>query len=229
MVVLYILGALLLLIICIMLIRVGVYVSFGGELCVRIKLGPVTKQIIPKAEKPKKPEKPKKEKKKKKEKKEKEKQEESPKEKKKPNLTFEDIRSAIPVVVNALKKAIGRAGRRLRIDPMRLTVVFGNDDPAKTAEMFGWGCSAMWTLMPRLEQHARMPDPRIHLDVDYNARQTRAEGEIAVSLLIWDGVVIVMTLAIPVFKWFLATRREKKAARKAAMKSNYAEDQNKGE
>lgn len=225
MIALYILGALLLIIIIVMLIRIGVYISFGGELCVRAKIGPLTMQLIPKTEKANKPKKPKKEKKKKEEKE----PEQKLKEKKKPNLTFEDIRSAFPVLMEALGNALRKAGRGIRIDPMRLSVTFGHDDPAKTSEMYGWGCSAMWTLMPRLEQHVRLPDPQIHLDVDYNAVRTRAEGEIMISLLIGDIFGILGSLGVPILKWFLTTKRKKRAAEKTSTIISNEQDHNKGE
>ncbi len=223
MVVLYILGALILLITVIMLIRVGLYVSFGSEICVRAKIGPATRQFLPKPEKPKEPKKPKKEKKKKQP--EGESKEKSKGRKKKVSLSFEDIRSAFPVLMKALKKSLSKAGRRIKIDPLRLNVVFADDDPAKTAEMYGWGCSVMWTVMPRLEQCVKMPDPRIHLDVDYNAGKTRAEGEIMISLLIRDGIGMALSLGFPMLKWYLSTWRMKKAAEKALTQNGNNQDQ----
>ena len=227
MVVLKILGVLLLLIVLILLIRVGVNVSFGEELRVWVKAGPVTIQIVPK--------KPGKKKKKKskppKEKKPKEKKDEGqPAEKKKKKslgLTFEDIRSAVPALFESLKRGLRKTRKRVRIHPMTVSVTFGGDDPSKVAEMYGWSYSAMWTLMPQLENLLRMPDPRIHLDVDYNSLRTKAEGEIGISLLIADIFAIGGSFAIPLLKWFLKFRKAKAARDKAAAREAQKENDNK--
>ncbi len=77
----------------------------------------------------------------------------------------------------------------------------------------------MWTLMPQLENLLRMPDPRIHLDVDYGSLKTKAEGEVGISLLIADIFAIGGSFAIPLLKWFLAFRKAKAARAKAARQS----------
>lgn len=234
---LIVLGCIILVLLLISLIRLGVYVSFGKELIVRAQAGPVKLQLVPKPEKKK----PKKEKKKKpkKEKKKKEEPEEpadGKKKKKGLGLTFEDIRSAVPALFESLKKGLRKTRQRVKIDPMRLSLTFGHDDPAKVAEMYGWASTAVWTLMPQLENLLRMPDPRIHLDVDYNARSLSAEGEVGISLQIRDLFAIGGAFAGPLIKWglqFLKAKkaREKAAAKEAALVKNeeQTKDQDKGE
>lgn len=217
---LWILGILLALIVLVLLIRVGVYISFGEELRVRAKAGPVTIQILPKPEK-----KPKKKKKPKKEKKKPEKKEKKPAEKpKKKRLTFEDIRSAVPALFESLKKGLRKTRRRLKIDPMRLSVSFGGDDPSKVAQMYGWSDTAMWTFMPHIEELTRMPDPRIHLDADYERGKTEAAGEIGISLQIRDIFAIGFAFAGPLLKWGLAFLKRKKARDAAARKAANEEE-----
>lgn len=218
MVALWILGILLALILLILFLRVGVHISFGEQLKVDACAGPMKIAIIPKKEKAKKKEKPKKEKKKK------EKNatdEEKPKEKKKLGLTFEDIRTAIPALFDAIKGALRKTRQRMKIDPMRLSLTFGSDDPAKTSEMYGWASTAMWTLMPQLEQWMRIPNPSIHLDVDFNAESTKAEGEVGISFQIRDFFAIGFAAAKPVLKWFIAFKKAKKL-REAEQKNNDA-------
>lgn len=224
MVVLYILGALLLLIGIVISIRVGILISFGETMTVRVKIGPVTRQIVPKPDKPKKPGKPKKPKP---EKEPKEKPQE--KKKKKLDLTFDDIRSAFPALFESLSRGLRKTRKRLKIHPMTVAVTFGGDDPAKVSEMYGWASTAMWTVMPRLEQLIRMPDPRIHLDVDYTALKTVAEGEIGISLLIRDGLSIGGSFGIPLLKWFLSMRKRKASRDKTDSKDNQTNAVNKGE
>lgn len=207
---LWILGILAVLILLLLLLRVGVHVRFGDELYVTAMAGPVRLQLVPKPEK-KEPEKPKKEKPPREEKPAAEKQ-------KKLELTPGDIRSALPAVWESLKRGLRKTRQRLRIDPMRLSVCFGGDDPAQVAELYGWANTAMWTVMPEMERLTRMPDPHVHLETDFNAPDTRVSGEVGLSFRIGDLLAIGFAFAGPALRWFMAFRKEKAAREKAAAK-----------
>lgn len=207
----YILGGILLLLVVVWLLRVGVDVRFGDELRVAVKIGPAKITVLPQQEKKKKPKKEKPQKEKKTEKKPAEK-----KEKKKSPFTFSDVRSAVPVLFEALKKALGKIRRRMRIDPLDVCVIFAGDDPAKVAEMYGWANSAMWTMMPQLERLLQIPDPHIHLGVDYERYDLHAEGRVGVTFRVGDLIVIGLTLAVPVLKWYLGWRKEVKRREEVA-------------
>lgn len=213
---LWILGILVVLILLLLLLRVGVHVRFGDELYVTAAAGPVRMQLVPKPEK-KEPEKPKKAKapKEKKEKPSEEKQ-------KKLALTPGDIRSALPAVWESLKRGLRKTRQRLRIDPMRLSVCFGGDDPAQTAETYGWANAAMWTVMPELEKLTNMPDPRIHLETDFSAPDTRISGEVGLSFRIGDLLAIGFAFAGPALRWFMAFRKEKAAREKRTVREGKA-------
>ena len=207
----HILGGILLLLVVVWLLRVGVDVRFGDELRVAVKIGPAKITVLPQQEKKKKPKKEKPQKEKKTEKKPAEK-----KGKKKSPFTFSDIRSAVPVLFEALKKALGKIRRRMRIDPLDVCVIFAGDDPAKVAETYGWANSAMWTMMPQLERLLQIPDPHIHLGVDYERYDLHAEGRVGVTFRVGDLIVIGLTLAIPALKWYLGWRKEVKRREEAA-------------
>ena len=203
----YILGGIVLLLLVIWLLRVSVEIVFGQELHLTVQIGPKKLTLLPK---PEKKEKPKKEKKKKPEQPA---AAEGKKEKKKFPFTFEDIRSALPVVFEALKKALGKIRRRMVVDPLDISLTFAGDDPAKVAEMYGWAGTAVWTIMPQLEQLIHIPRPHIHLGVDYDTFRLRAEGRVGVKLRVGDVIVIVLTLALPVLKWYLAWRKKNSPAK----------------
>ena len=202
MVALWILGILLALILLVLFLRVGVRIAFGDELRVTAVAGPLRLQIVPRPQrKPKKEKKPtgKSEKK----------PQEAPKEKKKLGLTPGDIRSALPYLWQSLKGALRKTRQRLRVDPLRLSLVLGGEpDPAASAETYGWISAAVWTFMPRLEELMRIPDPYIHLDVDYSAAEPRAEGEVGLSFQIRDLFAIGFAFGIPVLKCLLRWRKE---------------------
>lgn len=206
---LWILGILAGLILLLMFLRIGVRIFFGDELRIVAIAGPVKIQVLPKQEgKEKKPKKERPEKKKKEPTNEK-------RAKKKQSLTFEDITGAIPAVWNAIKGALHHTRLRLRIDPMTLNITFGGE-PDQVAKLYGWGCSAMWTVMPALERLVRMPDPEIHLRMDYDAPKTKVEGEVALSFQIRDLFRIGFAAVWPVLKWGMVFLKAKKKRDKAA-------------
>jgi len=196
-----ILGVIAALIAVLLCLRVGVTASFGEELRVTAQIGPATVQIIPPPEKKPAKEKPKKAA---------AKAEKKPKERKKPDihLTLEDIRGGLHAVWQSIQGALRRAGKRIRIDPLRLSFVFGDEDPVNTAQWYGWANSAMWAVMPRLEEMIHMPDPRIHMEMDFS-------GTVGASYRIGDLLAIGFAAFGPVLKFGIPFLRKQKAFKKA--------------
>jgi len=187
------------------LLRVGVHIAFGDELRVTALAGPARIQVLPKPDKPKK-EKPAKEKK----------SEDGKKKEKKLSLTAENIRTVLPAVWESLKKGLRATRRRLRIEPMRVSAVLaGAIDPAGAAELYGYINAGMWTVMPQLEKLTRMPDPRIHTEIDFDASELKVSGEVGLSFQIRDFFAIGWAFTRPLLRWFMAMRKRKKAAIRA--------------
>ena len=169
---LWIIGGILLLLVLLSLVRVGAVLSFGEELRIRLRLGQAKLTLLPR---PPKKDRPKREKKPKKPKKQPPDGEKKTK-KKAPSITARDILDALPALFESLKAGLRKTRRRLRIDPLRIAVVLGGDDPADVGELYGMVSAAMYTVMPQLERLTYMPDPRIHLEADFTAAQTRRGG-----------------------------------------------------
>lgn len=203
-----ILGVIAALIAVLLCLRVGVTASFGEELRVTAQIGPATVQIIPPPEKKPAKEKPEKAA---------AKAEKKPKERKKPDihLTLEDIRGGLHAVWQSIQGALRRAGKRIRIDPLRLNFVFGDEDPVNTAQWYGWANSAMWAVMPRLEEMIHMPDPRIHMEMDFTAAETKISGTVGASYRIGDLLAIGFAAIGPVLKFGIPFLRKQKAFKKA--------------
>ena len=201
------------------LLRVGVHIAFGDELRVTALAGPVRMQLLPKPDKPEK-------KKAEKEKPSGEKKPEGEKKKeKKLDLTKEDLRTALPAVWEALKKGLGKTRQRLRIEPVRVSAVLGGaTDPAGAAELYGYINAGMWTVMPQLERLTRMPDPRIHTEIDFDAERTKISGEVGLSFQIRDLFAVGWAFAGPVVRWFMARRKQQKAAKRAEAAAKAAAD-----
>lgn len=139
-----------------------------------------------------------------------------------PKLTREEWREGIDTALLALKRTVQKVCRRIRIDPLELCVIFGGSDPADTAINYGRANAALWTFMPRLEELFHIPNPAIRLGMDYTEKKTLvAQGEIGITLRIYELIVIALTLAIPLLKWY---RRIKKAHRNDPISTSAAED-----
>ena len=202
-----ILGALALLVIIVLLLRVGVLVSLTDTLTVLLRIGPVAIPLYPAAEKKEKPAK-----------KAKPTTEPTTKGKKKLSLdiTRQDVQEALKAVWQALEGVLRRIGRRVRVTPCEVSVVVGGPWPDKVAEQYGLISAAVWTVMPRLEQLIHIRDPYIHLDVDFNAPSTNVEGKLGLYLRVGDLLAIAFAAAKPLLKFYFPFRRRQKARQAAA-------------
>ena len=218
-----IIGIILLIVLLIGFLRVGVLLEFGSELRLQLSVGPFRFTLLPAKEKKEKAAKTSKEKRP-------EPEGKKPEKKKKPSLpklTKEEIGDLVKTALAALKESAKRTCKRLRIDPLEILVVFGGSDPADIAQTYGYASVAMWGVMPHLEDIFCIPDPSLHLRMDYSAAKTRAEGKTGLSLRIRDGLHISFALLIPLLKWFL---RYKKAHKNDAPAEKPTESaQNNGE
>ena len=206
MIVLYILGGIFLLILLLSSVRVGIRVEFGQAVKVNARIGPCQISVLPSAE----------EKRKKRGKNpEKSDQNVEKNSTKKPMITLSDIRSAMPAVWESLQKGLKKTRQKIKVDPLHLSVVFGGEDPADTAEWYGWASSALWTIMPGLQEKIQIPDPRIHIGVDFNAPKTTAEGEFGIWCRVSGIFAIGHAFAKPALKWFFAHQKQKKKIGKA--------------
>lgn len=203
-----ILGVVVGLIVLVLCLRVGVVIRLGEELQVTACIGPKKLRLVPPPERKPKKKKP-----------EKAVQpsvaEKHEKKKLDLHLTAGDIRAGLRAVWQSIQGTLRRVGRRIRIDPLELCFVFGDDDPAAAAELYGWANAAIWTVMPRLEEAVHMPSPHIHMEVDFQAAATRVSGEIGASFRIGDLLVIGWAAARPLLRFGLPLLKRQRAAAKA--------------
>ena len=195
MTVLKMIGIILLLLLLLAGVRVGVIFHFGGQTTLKLRIGPVRLTILPKRKKEKRaagaetaP------------------QRAAP-EKKKNTLAAGEVYDLVTAVFEGLRAMAHRAGKRLRVDPLELSAVIGGSDPAQIAQRFGAANAAVWSLMPRLEEILRIPDPAIHLDMDYNAPQTAVSGTVGLSFRVGSLIEFIAAAAIPLLRWYRAYRK----------------------
>lgn len=210
-VVLWILGILLALLVLLCLTRVGVHALFGDALALDAKIGPFRIHILPGKKQDKKREK------RAKEPKEAEKSEEKAEKKPCfPKPSMADIREAVSVLWPPLKRALNRTRRGVRIHPMDLCVTLGGqEDPAAAAQLYGEAHAGVWAVMPVLERLLVIPEPHIHIGIDFNASETKVEGELGVTARVGTLLAVGATVAFPALKWFLRYRKKQKSSRRS--------------
>ena len=206
MIALWIIGVLLALIVLLCWNRVGVHAVFGDELLLDARIGVFHIHILPGKE-------PDKEKKKR-EKKETDDTENTEETEKKPGLSkpsTEDIRDAVSTLWPPLKRALERTRRGLRIHPMTLCVTLGGgEDPAAAAQLYGELHAGVWSVMPLLERLLVIPEPHIHIGIDFQADRTVFEGEGGVSARIGTLLAVAATVGFPALKWILRYQKKQK-------------------
>lgn len=175
----------LLLLALLALLRIKLLLIFGGETNAWLFLGPVKIDLLKKKEKKPKEEKP-------------------PKQKKhRPKPNRDELVDLLKTALTAIKRTLKRLKRSVRIDPLTLSLIVADSDPAKTAQTYGYLNAAVWTLMPLTEDAFDIPHPAIHLEMDYESERIKAEGEAGVSLRVIDVLAIAFVLLVPLGKWYL--------------------------
>lgn len=209
---LWILLAVLGLLVLLCLTRVGVWAAYDGAVFrLSLRIGPLRVQVLPPKPKKKKEKAAKKEKKPPKEKPEKE---------GKRSFTLEDGKDAFHTLLPPLKRALARTRRGLHLKPFRLSLILGGqEDPAAAAQAYGGLEAAVWVGMPRLEKLLDIPDPRIHMDVDFTASAPAVEGEVGAAFRIGTLLAVGFGLAFPALGWFLRWRKRSRPPKEAAEKA----------
>lgn len=195
----WVLGILALLILLLCRTRAGVLVTLGDALRVDVKLGWFRFQAVPGRERQRKPPK----------KKDETVRDGGEEEKKSPSkLSLEEIRDAVRTLLPPLKRALARTRRGIRVEPLRLSLILGGrEDPAAAAKLYGELNAAVWVGMPQLERLLDIPDPRIHIEVDFDAEESRTEGSVGAAIRIGTALAVGFGIGIPALRWLLRYMR----------------------
>ncbi len=165
-------------------LRIKVSLCFGEQLHAWLFVGPFKTELFKKRDKGPKAAKVKKEK------------------KPRPKPSFDEVIELLKTLLKALKSALRRLKRSVHIDPLTVSLRIADKDPAKTAQLYGYANAAMWTLMPLAEDAFDIPHPAIHLEMDFERERFAWEGELGVSLRVFDILAIVLVLLVPLVKWY---------------------------
>ena len=194
---------------------VGAAVTYDSAFRVRVQVGFLRFTVYPAPKEGKK------------EKKGKKKQSEAKMEKKADSSpTRPQIRYTVDTLVPALWRALVRFGRRIRVPLLRLHVVFGGEDPADVAVLYGKSQAVAAALLPLLEGVVRFGETDVQLATDYRAERTVLTGEINIQIRLWALAALGCSLLKSVVTWLRGYRALKaeseQTERKAAGASSAA-------
>jgi len=182
-----ILAVVVLLIVVISLIRLGGRVKYGPEgFFAYIMAGPFRIQLFP-SERKKKTEKAKKQ----------PKREKSEEQTQKKSGTVGRVLELLPT----LTEALGRFKRKIRVDHLRLSVVWGAEDPASAAIGYGKANAFLGMIWPVLDNNFNIKKCDWQAEVDYNKTSPEFSADAAITITVGQlisfvahyGVKIIMT------------------------------------
>lgn len=181
-------------------IRIGAAAAYSEEgLSVSLKAGPKKLQILP-AQAVKTENKPSKAKK--------EKKRSAETEQPKPPRNVKDTVSLALKFLPLLGEAAGRLRRKIRIDRLKLHVIWGAEDPAAAAKGYGAGHAAMGILWPVVEHNFKVKEYDLRVDVDFERRKPELIADAQVSITIGQCFGLGINLGIKALKIYLGIRRE---------------------
>ena len=193
--------AVLLILWLISLIRIGGRVRYGeAGLFVFVLAGPLKIRLLPagpKEEKPRKKKKPKKEKKPK---------EEKPRPEGRPD-TLSRLMQLLPVV----GQACGALKRKIRIDELKLDLIWGGSDPAAVALGYGQANAVLGMLWPVFDNNFKVKRHSFQIGMDYGRAQPAVELEAALTFTVGQIVALIVRYGVKaLIIWVRSGRPEKK-------------------
>ena len=203
-----VLGGILVFLILLGFLRIGAVAEYSGEgYWVKVKIGPLLFQILPKREKPEKQEKPQKAKKQEKKKKEKPKQaehhQEKAKKKKGGNLPmFKELLGLVLDAQKGLRKKLV-----IRELTLHLTLGGGGEDPAKSAILYGQAWAAIGNLWTVLERVFIIKNPDVQANIDFLTPENTVYARAALDITLGGALKLGVRYGLQALGILLRQRR----------------------
>jgi hypothetical protein len=194
-------GCILLALLLLGQLRVGAAAAYGEDgFLFKLKVGPASIQLLPpKAGKKERPPKP--EKKPKKHPAQEGARAEKPK--KKGNTLTLALRF-VPLVT----KAAGRLLRKIRIDHLELSVIWGAADPASAAQGYGLAHAALGTLWPLIDHAFYVKEHELRVDLDYDRQSPALQARVQATLTLGQILGLALGLGAQALRIYLSVRQE---------------------
>ena len=196
----------LVLLLLFLILPVGVDAAFAqSQFTLKVKLGPLRLQILPKKpgkQKEKKPREPRPKK---------PKEPKEPKEQKpKLTLTRDDIFTLLGIVFRALH----RFRTHLSIDLLRLHWIAGAEDPYDAVIQYGSLNAGLNTLYPLARKVVHIREEDLRTDLAYELTASEIDARVVATLQIWEIFLIGICAGAAGLRWFLKKRRTARGAQR---------------
>ena len=200
-----ILGVILLLIVVVSLFRLGGRVKYDENgFFAYVLVGPAKVQLYP--AKPDSEQKPKKKKNEKKKKAEKPKQDKGEPDDGKPG-TLSRVLEILPVV----GEAAGALKRKIRIDHLVLSIIWGAEDAASAALGYGKANAFLGMIWPMIDHNFKVKKCDWNVDVDYGRSKPTFSADAALTITVGQLVAFALHYGITLLKnWSRSGKRSAK-------------------
>ncbi len=179
-----IIGCVLLFLLLIMLLRVGVILTFaGGQLCLKATIGFAKITVIPRKNKPKKPKKQKPEV-----------TEEKQAEKAKTPV-MELVKRFVPPALDAL----GRFRRKVLVNRLTVYYTVASTNPVTTAMTYGRVTAIVGSALPVLDRVLNIRDKDVVTAFSFERAEPEIYVDVKVTIAIWQ-ILYVATAMLPALK-----------------------------
>lgn len=191
----------------VLLLPVGVRISYDrGELAASVRYGPVHIALYPRPEKAADEVKLQKEEKLPEPVPAQDSADAAP-EKKKFSINADQILYTLEKLPPILGRALKRAGKRMRIEPLKVHLLVAGTDPADTARLYGKLEAALAGGLPVLHRLVRIREQDIQLFLDFQEEKMDCIADVGVSIRPWDVLLIALCAGGSALKWFLGFKK----------------------
>lgn len=112
-------------------------------------------------------------------------------------------------------QALGRLGKRICINRIKLLFVSSADDPFDAAMHYNTASAALHTLLPLIESRLNVKKKEIRLSTDYDSEKSIIEFGLTVSIRIGQVLLIALVAVFAFLKVFIRNKHNRKNERKA--------------
>lgn len=209
-------GAVLLLLLFILGLRVTVVIDYCGDLYLRASVLGITVFKIP-ASKKKKPKKKKSKKSGDEESTEENKDKKDKKDKEKPTLS--ELLDLVKLVLDSLGKPLKKMLKRVIVSHLNLQIFCGGDDAAKAAINYGAANYVLGVVLSLCDEFLTLKAPdEIRVEVDFYKEKTEISGYVEVRLTVGSALAFAFTLLGRAIRFYLSHDDAKSAIKKLAGK-----------
>ncbi len=122
------------------------------------------------------------------------------KQSKKPSGSLSDFLGLIRPVLRAL----GRLVRTVRVKSLNMDVKIASRDAFQTAMMFGGTSAAVGIMIPWIERNLNVKHKKIRVNADFESSEAVIYADITFSLAIWQ----ILLFAIKILYFYLKNKKE---------------------